>query len=125
MLKIDLELIQEKIVEKKDLASIVGSGTLDVFSTPSAITFMENTAFKCVKDILADDETTVGTEISIKHIRANKLDDKIKAIAKLKNIEEKKLFFEIEISDEKGKIAFGTHTRYIINTEKFLKNLDK
>ena len=56
----------ETAVLKDKLASSIGSGNLDVYATPSMVALMESAACECIADYLEDDETTVGTELSIK-----------------------------------------------------------
>lgn len=50
------------LVEKHHSAQAMGSGNLEVLSTPSLIAFMENTAKEAANAQLAAGETTVGIE---------------------------------------------------------------
>lgn len=55
-------------VEEQNLASAMGSGSLDVLATPAVVALMEYAASSLANDILNDPElTTVGTAISIQH----------------------------------------------------------
>lgn len=54
-------------VKVEHSAREMGSGDLDVLSTPSLIAFMEFTAKEAVHDRLTDKEITVGIEKNIKH----------------------------------------------------------
>ena len=60
----------ELTVSDKNLAVNVGSGGLEVFSTPDMIMLMEKAACSCISEYLENDETSVGTEINVKHISA-------------------------------------------------------
>jgi len=51
------------VVQPHQTAQALGSGELEVFSTPSMIALMENTAMKCVSETLDDGYSTVGVEI--------------------------------------------------------------
>jgi fluoroacetyl-CoA thioesterase len=112
------------LVQQKDTAAAYGSGLLSVFATPAMIALMEKTAAESVQPLLEDGFGTVGTLVNIKHIKATALNRKVWAISELISIEGKKLTFNVEAFDEKGKIGFGTHIRYIINDQEFLQNLD-
>lgn len=65
MFKRELQLNQTYIkqykIEDKDTASKMGSGNLDVLSTPALVAYMENSAMLCVKSNIAENFDTVGT----------------------------------------------------------------
>lgn len=113
----------EIVASENDSASKVGSGLVDVYSTPAMIGLMENTAQTSVKDNLPQGYTTVGIDVSVKHMKATPIGMKVKCISTLKEIKGKKLLFEVEAYDEVGKIGEGTHTRYIVNHDDFIKNI--
>ncbi|MBC2851377.1 thioesterase family protein [Cetobacterium sp. 8H] len=125
MLKEGLVFSQEKIVQENETAAVLGSGGVDVFSTPMLIAFMENTAYKLVQEHLEEGESTVGTVVNIEHLKANLVGDKLKCQATLKKIEGKKLEFEVSVSFGEETVGKGNHTRYIVNLEKFLGKLKR
>ena len=119
----DLKFAVERTVDSIDTANSYGSGDLDVYATPAMIALMENVAMNCVKQDLPDGFTTVGIEISVKHIKATPVGMKVRAEALLEKTEGKKLFFKLEAYDEMGKIGEGIHIRYIVNSEEFIKKI--
>lgn len=119
----DLRFDMEMIVDMSDTANFYGSGNLDVFATPAMTALMENAAKNCVVQHLPNGFTTVGIEISVKHIRATPVGVKVRAEALLEKVEGKRLFFKVEAYDDLGKIGEGTHIRYIVNSEEFIKNI--
>lgn len=122
-LKEGISVLIETIVSENDTAKKYDSGTVDVYATPAMVALMESASKSCVEKQLPLGYTTVGIEISIKHIKASPIGMKIKCEAILEKIEGKKLFYKVCAWDEKSKIGEGTHVRYIVNTEEFIKKL--
>lgn len=69
-------------VKVEHLAREMGTGDLNVLSTPSLIAFMEFTAKEAVHDRLTDHETTVGIEMNMKHKKATASGKTVTIIAK-------------------------------------------
>lgn len=125
MLKENLSLTLEKLVLADETASKVASGALEVFSTPMLIAFMESTAFNLVQPHLDSGDTTVGVSVNINHLKANLIGDKIHCTATLTKIEGKKLFFSVDVFHGDTLVGTGEHTRFIVNTERFLEKLKR
>jgi len=120
ILKPGLSAEKTDTVSDKNTARVFGSGTLDVYSTPSMIGLMEGTALSAVDPLLPPGWSSVGTELNIKHLSATPLGMKIRAKAELLSIDGKALVFKVEAFDEAGKIGEGTHNRFIVEITKFL-----
>ncbi len=106
-------------VTDKDLAVNVGSGSLEVFATPSMIMLMEKAACSCLAEYLEADETTVGTEMNVKHISATPCGMDIKAEAVLTEVNGREFTFTVKASDNAGAIGEGVHKRFLVYGEKF------
>lgn len=106
-------------VSSDKLASTIGSGSLDVFATPSMVALMEQSACNCLAAFLEGDETTVGTELNIKHTAATPNDMNVTAEAVLTNINGREFTFEVKAFDECGMIGCGSHKRFLVYGEKF------
>lgn len=108
------------IVSKENTASAVGSGTLDVFSTPAMIALMEQAAFESISDYLEEGQSTVGIVINAKHLRATPLDENVWAESKLLEIDRQRLVYSIQAYDAKGMIGEAHHERFIVSNERFM-----
>ena len=117
--------IIEKTVEQKDTASTFSSGLIDVYATPAMIALMENTAQSSVKAYLPEGNITLGIEISVKHMKATPVGMKVRCESKLTQVDGKKLYFELNAWDEKGQIGAGSHIRYIVQGEEFMRKLSE
>lgn len=119
--KIPSNISKEKefVVEEKYLATFLGSGSVDVLSTPSMILFMENVSRLMMEEILPPEYSTVGTQVCIKHLSATPEGAKVRAKTSLKQQTGKRLLFDVEAWYNDTKIGEGTHERAIINKTKF------
>ena len=84
---------------------------------------MEVTCAESVQPYLAEGEGTVGVAVDIKHIAATPVGMTVRCESLLKEVNGKKLVFEVNVYDEKGLIGTGTHKRAIINNEAFMARL--
>lgn len=113
--------IAETCVEREDTAKEVGSGDLLVYATPCMVALMEGAACEAIADCLKDTETTVGTGLNIAHISATPVGLEVRAEAEVTRVEDKVITFEVKAFDESGEIGNGTHTRVVVNSQKFLE----
>ena len=104
----------EMKVSAKELAVNVGSGSLEVFATPVMVMLMEKSACKCVANYMENDETTVGTEMNVKHISASPVDSEIRAEAELIEVNGRELVFSVKAYDNSGLIGEGVHKRFLV-----------
>ena len=119
MLEVGIKGKKEITVTEDLSAKKVGSGLLDVFATPSMIALVEKTAWESVSGELEDGQGTVGTKVDIAHIAATPIGMKVICETELTEIDRRRLVFKIDVYDEAGKIAEGTHERFIVDNEKF------
>ena len=112
----------EMTVTEDVTAAAVGSGLLPVFGTPFLIGLMENAAATSLQSFLEDGQGSVGTQINVKHTAPTPIGMKVWVEAEIISVSEngKLIDFSLKAWDEKGPIGEGTHTRAIINNERFL-----
>lgn len=123
-MKIGLTYQKKYLVEYKDTALIMQSGDLEVLSTPSLVSFMENCAKEAVAPYLNEEDTTVGISLNLSHLKASKVHSQINCQAELINIDGRTLTFKIIANDEKNLIGELTHQRVIVNKERFMKKVN-
>ncbi len=113
----------EEIVTQEKSASQVGSGLLDVYSTPAMIAFMEKASYLCIEQFLDQNESTVGGAVNIKHLKPTVIGKKVVCTSKVISVDRKKIEFELEVKEDDTVIGTGNHTRFVIDKESFLKLL--
>ncbi|MBO1872033.1 thioesterase family protein [Lachnoanaerobaculum sp. Marseille-Q4761] len=124
MLEVGIRGQKETIVTKQNTAAGIGSGSLEVFSTPIMILLMEESCFRSVSDKLDEGFTTVGISVDVRHLSATPLGMKVEIKSELIKIDGRALTFKVEAYDEKGLIGEGIHERFIVNNEKFQAKTD-
>jgi predicted thioesterase len=123
-LKPGLRIELRETVTVKNVASIWGSGALDVYSTPAMIALMEKTSVLAAAPFLPEGCSTVGTAIDVKHIASSPLGANIRAEAVLTGVEGRKLSYEVRAWDDKELIGEGLHERFIIDNKKFMEKTE-
>lgn len=113
----------DELVTASKCASAVGSGLLDVYSTPSMIALMEKTAYQCLEQFLAPDKSSVGGEVHIRHLKPTTIGQMVLCRAVIAAVVGKKVTFEVIAFENDTPIGKGTHTRFVIDKESFLKSI--
>jgi fluoroacetyl-CoA thioesterase len=123
---------REIIINEGQSTSFLWKGE-NVFSTPSMISEMEETCRLLLKEEFLQDEEwdSVGTLVNIRHLKATPVGAEIKLKAKVVNVNNRRVTFEVDAADKIEKIGEGIHERTIINVPEFrerfntkLKKLD-
>jgi predicted thioesterase len=85
------------------------------------IALMEETSRSCVDLHLPCGYTTVGIELNVKHLKSTPIGMKVRCEAILTKVDNKELTFKVEVWDEKDKVGEGKHSRYIVNSDRFME----
>ena len=119
-IEIGMQAEVSTLVEKEDTADMVGSGSLLVYATPCMAALMEGAACEAIEAGLAENETSVGIELNLKHTAATPVGMEVRATAIVNAVEGKIITFEIKAYDESGEIGSATHKRAVVNPQRFL-----
>lgn len=127
MLEVGMRYEIKRPVTENDTAAKAASGAVEVLATPVMIAWMEEASLHLAQKELEKGFTTVGTEVNIKHLKGSLVGTEMKVVSILKEIDRKRLVFDVAVYEEKENILVGegTHTRFIIDTAKFFEKLKK
>lgn len=114
----------EKDVSSSDTAEHFGSGGIAVLATPVMIGWMENAAMNAVKASLPEGFDTVGTNVTVNHLAATPVGMTVRVVAEVIEVNGRMIEFKVKAYDEKDKIGSGTHTRAIIEKDRFLEKVN-
>lgn len=113
------------VVGTSDTAPRIGSGRIAVLATPKMITLIEEAALAAVEHLLPEGKQSLGTHLDVSHIAATPVGMKVRAEARLIQVEGRKLLFAVEARDEMDLIGEGKHERVIVTGASFQTRIDE
>jgi predicted thioesterase len=111
------------VVDHSATAVALGSGDVLVLGTPKVVALCEEAAVAAIADSLDEGTTTVGTNIALDHLAATAVGGSVDASAVVVAVDRRRLEFEVSVSEGDRTVARGTHTRFIVDRDRFLKDL--
>ncbi len=112
---------EQMIVSYSNSAVSMGSGTLEVFSTPALVALMESAANNSVKKLLDAGKCTVGVSMNVKHLSPTPLGLIVSSESELIEVDGRRLVFKITAFDCAGVIGTAVHERMIIDSKPFME----
>jgi len=111
-----IERSDEFVVEDRLVTDVGGTIGVSVLSTPGMIGMMERTSSILAYENLPDGKATVGFEVCIKHVAAAAEGATCTVRSKLLEVvDDRKLRFEVEVTEGDRTIGVGTHERRAID----------
>lgn len=108
-------------VEDNMTAESMKSGSLPVLATPYMIALMEQASAELCQQFLPEGISTVGTMVNIQHLAATSLGAPVRTVATLTAFDGRKASFDVVSYDNAGVIGKGTHERFTIKVDSFVK----
>lgn len=107
-----LESRLERVVDERLITMHVGGK--GVFATPAMIGLMEGASHKAVQPVLPEGHTTVGYEVHVRHLAPAPPGSTVVVSAKLIEVKDNKLYFDVQCELDGKVIGTGTHKRAIV-----------
>src|SRR6266850_7961542 len=118
-----LEGHAELVVAEEHTAPRIGSGRVHVLATPVMINLMEAAALDAAENLIPAGYQSLGIRLDVRHIAATPVGMRVRATAKLTNVDGRTLEFWVEARDQKELIGDGSHQRIIVNVARFDQRL--
>ena len=118
-LKVGLTGRAELRVGEEHTAPRIGSGRVHVLATPVMINLMEAAALDAAEHLLPAGHQSLGTHLDVSHVAATPVGMRVQATAEVVEVAGNKVVFRVEARDETDLIGAGTHTRVVVNVERF------
>lgn len=115
--------VYRAVVTDEDTAAAMGNPGVHVLATPRLILFCEMAAYNAIAGEFDAETSSVGTHNDIYHLAATPVGEAVEITAVLKEIDRKRLVFEVTGHDERNPIVRGVHERFLVNLEDFLSRL--
>jgi fluoroacetyl-CoA thioesterase len=107
------------VVGEEHTAPRVGSGRVRVLATPVMINLMEAAALDAIERLLPPGHQSLGTHLNVGHYAATPVGMGLRTSAVVTKIDGRKVEFRVEAFDDKERVGDGTHTRVVVNVERF------
>lgn len=112
-------------VTDADTALAVGSGDLAVLGTPRLLAWCEAATCAAIADSLDEGRTSVGTRVSLEHLAASPVGERVEVQASVAYVDGRLVRFTVAASHASdGKVVgTGEVTRVVVDRERFLSRL--
>ena len=107
-------------VQKRDLASAYGNEGVEVLSSMTLMTLLEQACINALEGRLRPDQMCVGSRMEMDHLAPTPEGFTVTAKASLTEVDKSKLVFSVEAFDQGGRVASAVHTRHVVNRDRFL-----
>jgi fluoroacetyl-CoA thioesterase len=94
-----------------------------VLATPVMIMAMENAALNAIKPYFDAGESAVGLHVDVSHLAATTAGKQITASAEVTRVDGRRIEFRVSATDGHEEIGRGTHTRVLIDLDRFSARL--
>ena len=112
------------VVGEDDTAAALGSGDLPVLATPRVLAWAEAATCAAIDASLEDDQTSVGTRVSLEHLAASAVGEAVTVAATVTHQDGRLLRFEVTATDSGGTlVAHGEVTRVVVRRQRFMDRL--
>ena len=96
-----------------------------VYSTPAMIMLMEIAAASGIRHVLPPQHISVGVEVNIRHLAATPVGEQVTATAEVIEVSGNLVRFAVKARDSRQLIGDGTHTRAIVDLNRFIRGVSR
>lgn len=111
------------VVDPTMTVTLGGVPQATVFSTPNMILLMERSASEALRPFLEDGEESVGVEVQIEHVAAAALGSTVRGVAKVVEIDGRRVGFEVWAYAGDRELGRGRHRRAMVRIDRVVANV--
>lgn len=125
-MEVGAQSLRTYVVQPQETAMAFESGDLEVLATPRLVGMFESVAKDMLGATLTPENTSVGVHIDLKHLKATAVGQTVEIMVTVTAIEGRRYTFALRAVDASNDvIGEGTHTRVVVNRQRFLEGLKK
>lgn len=110
----------EQVVRPEHGADHFQNPGVTVLATPVLCHWFESAAVRALAEHIEPGEATVGTRVSIEHLKATPVGMQVRVTARVVAVDGRRVSFEISAFDDVELVARGAHERFVVDLERFL-----
>jgi len=110
-------------VEPEMTADRWGNPGVLVLATPHLVGLVEGAAVHVIRDDLAPGQSSVGTHVDIRHLKATPVGDTVTLTAEITDVDGRRVTFHVTAEDSSGLAGEATHERMLIDLERFMQRV--
>jgi predicted thioesterase len=114
----------EQVVGPEHAADRFENTGVTVLATPVVCHWFESAAVRAIAQQLEPGEASVGTRLTIEHLKATPLGMRVHVESRVVAVEERRIAFEVQAVDEVELVARGTHERFVVDLGRFLAGVE-
>jgi fluoroacetyl-CoA thioesterase len=88
------------------------------------IMIMENAALNAIRAYLDPGESAVGTAVNVRHLAATPVGRLVSGEAEVTGVDGRQIEFTVRATEGDKEIGTGSHSRVVINVDKFVRRLE-
>jgi len=120
--KVGIATTKRFTIDEPRTISVAG-GEFRVYATPEMIRDIEQTCKSFLLEHAGPGEDSVGTQLHIDHIGATLMGMSVEISVTVREIDRRRVQFEISVSDDIEQVGLGTHYRFVTDAAKSASRL--
>lgn len=113
------------VVQSADLASAYGNPGVDVMSSMTLMTLLEQAAIDAIDGLVPEGMMSVGARMEMDHLAPTPEGFEVTATSELTEVKGPKMVFSVTAHDGVDQVAKATHVRFLVGKKMFFDNLAK
>jgi fluoroacetyl-CoA thioesterase len=114
----------EQVVGPEHAADRFQNTGVTVLATPVLCHWFESAAVLAIAPQLEPGEASVGTRLTIEHLKATPLGMRVRVESRVVAVEGRRVTFDAQAVDEVELVARGSHERYVVDLARFLAGVE-